>query len=298
MIKDLVSRYIWLIDTINRHKGITREEINSLWMQEPMSGGEPLAPRTFYHYRRNIEDNFNIKINCDGKGRYCIDGKSAENARVIANLVVESFVISNAVKESHLPEGSVEIEDIPSSGEHFPVLLDAIKNSKKVVFRYSGFMRSRSQSNLLFSPYVLKRYRQRWYVTGLLESKKSIRTYALDRISRLRITGEEFKKPEDFDPDKLFADIVGVTTSEASVKTVKLRVTPIQAKYFRGLPLHKSQSEEKFPQYSIFSYRLKLNYELVHEILSLGDSVKVLEPPELVAMIVTELKNTIQQYES
>ena len=49
--------------------------------------------------------------------------------------------------------------------------------------------------------------------------------------------------------------------------------------------------------YSIFSYRLKLNYELVHEILGLGSAVKVVSPPELKAMVVTELKDTLRLYE-
>lgn len=131
---------------------------------------------------------------------------------------------------------------------------------------------------------------------GLQEKRNSIRTYALDRIREMQLVREVFEKPGSITLEKLFGNIVGVTTSEADVKTIKLKTTPTQAKYFRALPLHSTQSEEIHDDYSIFTYRLKLNYELAHEILSYGDAVKVLEPPELRAMVVTELRNTLQQY--
>ena len=82
-----------------------------------------------------------------------------------------------------------------------------------------------------------------------------------------------------------------------SVRTVRLRATSTQAKYFRALPLHSSQREEIHDDYSIFTFRLKLNYELVHEILGLGNAVTVLDPPELRVMVVTELRDTLAQYE-
>ncbi|MDE6336198.1 MAG: WYL domain-containing protein, partial [Muribaculaceae bacterium] len=74
--------------------------------------------------------------------------------------------------------------------------------------------------------------------------------------------------------------------------------TPRQAKYFRALPLHPSQQETIHDDYSIFTYQLKLNYELAHEILALGDAVKVLDPPELKAMVITQLHAALNQYDS
>ena len=133
---------------------------------------------------------------------------------------------------------------------------------------------------------------------GYQEKRKSIRTYALDRVREMQLIQEKFEKPGSINLEQLFGNIVGVTTSEADIKTVKLRATTTQAKYFRALPLHHSQTEEIHDDYSIFTYKLKLNYELAHEILSFGDSVKVLEPPELKAMVVTQLKDALALYES
>ena len=68
--------------------------------------------------------------------------------------------------------------------------------------------------------------------------------------------------------------------------------------YFRALPFHASQQETIHDKYSIFTYRLKLNYELVHELLSFGNSLKVLAPPELVTMVTNELRRTLSLYDS
>lgn len=131
---------------------------------------------------------------------------------------------------------------------------------------------------------------------GYQEKRKSIRTYALDRVKDMLLVRESFEKPGDITLEQLFGNIVGVTTSESDIKTVRLRVTPSQAKYFRALPFHASQEEEIHDDYSIFTYKLKLNYELAHEILALGDSVKVLDPPELRIMVMQELQSALSQY--
>ena len=131
---------------------------------------------------------------------------------------------------------------------------------------------------------------------GLKVKGNSIRTYALDRVTEMTITSESFEMPGSFTLKEMFSNIVGVTTSQAQVKTVRLEVTSIQAKYFRALPLHPSQEEIVGDNYSIFTYKLKLNYELVHEILSLGDAVKVLAPRELRLMVTNQLKQTLALY--
>lgn len=132
---------------------------------------------------------------------------------------------------------------------------------------------------------------------GLKEKSADIRTYALDRVKEMKTLDASFEFPANMNAGDLFSNILGVTTSQAPVKTVRIQTTPTQAKYFRALPLHPSQMEEVHDDYSIFTYMLKLNYELMQEILSLGDAVKVLDPPELKAMVMSKLRSTLTQYE-
>lgn len=186
---------------------------------------------------------------------------------------------------------------MPSAREFLPQMMDAMRDGVKVSFTYAGFNRSRAEKDIVLHPYVLKRYKQRWYVLGLKESADDVRTYALDRIKSLRLLPEHFTLPEGCEASDFFGSVVGVTTSKAPVHRVRLRATARQAKYLRALPLHASQQEEVHGDYSIFSYGLQLNYELVHEIVGMGDSVKVLDPPELRVMVTEALRAALRQYE-
>lgn len=296
MARDLIGCYVWIVDTLTRYEKLSRKELNRLWMRSPLSNGEPLPERTFYHYRRSIEKNFNIDIACDNSGNYYIDTDTSAKNKAFTNWMLDSYAVSSALKDRYDSMEKVEIEDVPSAREFLPLVLDALQNSNKLSLTYAGFNRSRAERNIIFRPYFVKRYKQRWYVIGYKEKDAGIRTYALDRVREMKILSDKFNVPTDFEPEKLFGNIVGVTTSHAPVRTVRLQTTPTQAKYFRALPLHSSQQEQVHDDYSIFTYRLKLNYELSHEILALGPAVKVLDPPELKAMVLTELQATLDQY--
>ncbi len=297
MARDLINKYVWLVDTLNRYERLTKEELRRMWLRSPVSEGEPLPDRTFYHYRRSVEEIFHIDIACDSAGRYYLDKENSRQSKSLTNWMLDSYAVNSAISGSNAPMERVGIEDVPSAREFLPITLEAIRNSSKVTFTYAGFNRSRAEKDIVFRPYFLKRYKQRWYMIGLKEKSNGLRTYALDRVREMKITNQTFEMPENLQIDDIFGNIIGVTTSMADVKTVRLRTTTTQAKYFRALPLHASQQEEIHDNYSIFTYRLKLNYELAHEILALGDAVKVLDPPELKAMVVTQLKDTLALYD-
>lgn len=294
-MKELMNKYIWLIDTLTRYERLSREEINDLWRLSPYSNGDPLPERTFFYYRRGIEESFHIDILCDNYGKYYIDPGQGKRNLAFTNWVLETYATNNAMTESMIPAERVSVEDVPSSREYLSRVLNAISTASKVKFSYAGFSRTRLEENITFHPYFVKRYKQRWYMIGYKEKSKDIRTYALDRVKSLNIQNRHFEMP-DITPDDFFAHLIGITDSKGEVKRVKIITSPTRAKYFRALPFHSTQQEEITDSYSIFTYRLKLNYELVHELLSYGSSVKVLEPPELVSMVKAELQQTLNLY--
>lgn len=295
MAKDIINRYVWIIDTLNRYGRLSREALDELWMKAPFSDGNPLPKRTFYHYRRAIEENFHIDIQCDRNGEYYIDSGDDPHNKALTNWLLDSYAVNSAVKETEVPD-RVLVEDVPSAREFLPNVLEAINKSEKVRFTYAGFNRSRPESEILFHPYFVKRYKQRWYMIGLREKSNDLRTYALDRVKALNIVSQNFRMP-DIDPHAMFENTIGITLSKAQVKVVKLQTTPQQAKYFRALPFHTTQQEEVHDKYSVFTYHLKLNYELVHEILGYGSAVKVLAPRELQIMVSEELRDSLSQYD-
>ena len=51
MAKNLLNKYVWLVETIYKVKKISYEEINSRWLDNDMSEGKPIPLRTFHKWR-------------------------------------------------------------------------------------------------------------------------------------------------------------------------------------------------------------------------------------------------------
>ena len=95
-------------------------------------------------------------------------------------------------------------------------------------------------------------------MTGRNVAEGTIKTYALDRMTDLVLTDRTFTPATDFDPDEYFRYSFGIVFSQGEPKRVVIRTDLRQAKYFRALPLHPSQSEMVSDTYSIFSFTLRL----------------------------------------
>lgn len=122
------------------------------------------------------------------------------------------------------------------------------------------------------------------------------RTYALDRVTEMEMTAIKFKMPAGIKASDVFGSIIGITTSKAQVRDVIIQTNLTRAKYLRALPLHHSQEEEMHDFYSIFHYRLKINYELLSELMAMGPDVTVIAPRELQIMLIERLRDTLANY--
>ena len=69
MAKNLINKYVWLVDTIYRAGRITYEEINEKWLDQEMDM-KPIPIRTFHKWKIAAEDMFNLVIECERKGVY------------------------------------------------------------------------------------------------------------------------------------------------------------------------------------------------------------------------------------
>ena len=121
---------------------------------------------------------------------------------------------------------------------------------------------------------------------------------ALDRMITATITSEHFTLPKEFSADGYFGNIYGVRVySDMKPERVLLKVSPMQTKYFRSLPLHRSQEEvETHEDYSVFSYFLTTDYDFKQDLLSFGKEVEVLAPEELRSNIIEMFKSLIIKY--
>ena len=67
MAKNLINRYVWLVETIYKAGRITFEEINQKWVEKFEE--DPIPLRTFHKWRIAAEEMFNLAIECERKGR-------------------------------------------------------------------------------------------------------------------------------------------------------------------------------------------------------------------------------------
>lgn len=295
MARGLLNKYIWVLETIQRYGRISRNELDRLWKGCPYSNGQPLARRTFYNYRAAIEELFGITVGYDySTYEYYISGSGESGG--MSNWLINSMSISGMLSDASALSDRIMLEDVPSAREFLSVIIDAMRSSHKVEFSYTPFYRSTTTKGIVLEPYFLRIFRQRWYLIGYNTKEKRIKTYSLDRFNEVRITESSFEMP-DVTVAGFFKDSFGIMSSEGSVKLVTLRADSEQAKYLRALPLHTSQEEQVCDGYSLFHYRLYITYDLVQEILSFGDRVAVIAPPELKAMVIDILRKSLAHYD-
>jgi hypothetical protein len=297
MARNLINRYVWLVDTISRYGRITLKDLNAAWLRSEISEGKPLARRTFFHYRDGVEEMFDININCDkATFEYYIDDKDGEDNARLRSWLVDSVSMSGTLSNARDISSRIMLENVPSAREHLPVVIDALKQNRRIRFSYKSYTRALPTDGIVLEPYFVKIFKQLWYVIGLNVKDGQIKTYSLDRMSNLNLLQDLFDMPENVNPSEFFKDCFGIITNQNSAKRIVLRVEPTQAKYFRALPLHSSQQEEVHDNYSIFTYRMRITYDLKEELMSHGASIEVLEPQELKTLIRTELEQALNNY--
>lgn len=297
----LLNRYIWIVDTLRRYGALTLAQLNEKWIASKVNDGQPLPRRTFMTYRNNIEEMFNININCNlSTYEYYIEDSGDNTFSTHINWMLDSMSISDTLQNSQSVASRIMLEDVPSARHHLPVVIDAIKQNLCIRFSYKSYTRSAPNEGIVIRPYFVKIFKQLWYVIGFNIKDDKIKTYALDRMSDLTILADKpFTMPEGFSPQEFFKDCFGITTNSNEPKEIKLRVEPVQAKYMRALPLHPSQREAVVHEggYSVFTFKMRITYDLREQLLSMGGNVEVLSPPELKTQIKEELKRALALYD-
>lgn len=295
MARDLLNRYIWIIDTIRRYGRISRRELNDCWARSPYSNGEHEIPRrTFFNYRKAIEELFSLSIECDPStyDYYLVEPDKDR----ITDWLLDSSATNNVLQGSREVASRILLESVPSAREFLAPIIEALKLNRLVKFDYHPYNRSQPSRDVVLAPYFLRIYRQLWYVTGRNTRDGKVKTYSLDRMLNMTIQPDTFTLPADADPVEYFRDSFGVMVTQGKPRTVKLKVDSRQAKYFRALPLHVSQQEMVSDDYSIFTYKLRITPDFVAELLSHGPRITVISPPELKTMVTTELRAALENY--
>lgn len=176
-------------------------------------------------------------------------------------------------------------------------IYNCIRGQKPIMLVYQPFQLE-IPIRTVFHPYLLKEYNNRWFLFGWDQGEKAIRNYPLDRIESFEPTAGNWYQSPDFDPEKYFKNIYGVSLmEEEQLEEILLKATVEQAKYIKTKPIHPSQEIISNNESGVvFSLRLIPNYELESLILSFGDKVKVLAPERLARKLADRLERAGRQY--
>ena len=281
MAKNLLNKYVWLVETIYKAKKISFKEINKCWLDNDLSEGKEMSKRTFHEWRQAIEEMFGINIENEtgGQYRYYIENADGLSNGSMRSWLFNTLTVSNLMMESVSIKDKILFEEIPDGEQYLPVILDALKKNLVLGMTYQSY--SRDEANTFeVEPYCLKDFKQRWYLVARSPYYDKIMIYSLDRVKWLGLTEKSFKYPKSFIPEEFFEDSFGIIAdTKVKIETVKLKVSAGQANYLRSLTLHQTQKEiERTDEYSIFTVRLRPTFDFRQEILSQGCDIEVLEP--------------------
>lgn len=173
----------------------------------------------------------------------------------------------------------------------------AIIHKKTLEIVYQSF-KAREATPLLFYPYLLKEYRNRWFVLGL-KKDSSLLILALDRISDITIQEKEkYQKNNLFDIETFYDNTIGATKSLGQRELpIVFKVDKYNTPYVITKPLHRSQKIQKEEvDGTIFSIDVVWNFELEREILGFGEAIEIMAPRNLRKKIKLRLNSAAQKY--
>jgi predicted DNA-binding transcriptional regulator YafY len=136
------------------------------------------------------------------------------------------------------------------------------------------------------------------YLIGLDEPADAMRTYKVERISSATLTADRYEIPPGFDPDRWLAHSWGIWSSDTTPPVrVRLRFDASVAHRVRESIWHRSQQLGELPDGGV---ELTLTVAGIVEIrpwvLGWGETVEVLEPPELRDIVARAVRAAAERY--
>lgn len=170
---------------------------------------------------------------------------------------------------------------------------DSIINQQPLKIEYRNF--ENKSFTWIVHPYYIKQYNNRWFLLGKNPDYSSLATVPLDRIDSIEPFHIDFIPNTEFDFDKYFEDVIGVTVSKTPAEVIRLRFTPKRLQYVLTKPIHKSQVCSNTKD-GIVTLKVGVNNELEALLLSYGPDVEVLGPDTLRKELMYKVKKTYENY--
>ena len=259
-------------------------------------------PHLYYTVQYSIKD---MPISEEEVGflRRAIDIlKQVDNFQILGDVELIIQKLENRVNTYSLEPTTefIQFEKQPlvKGAQYIDDLLEAIKLKSSIKINYHPFIFSEPAEFVAF-PYLLKEYRNRWFLFARKMADNKITIYALDRIVSIKNSSVRFEPTVFFDPISYFKHLIGVSLPYDSVpEKIILKADRSCAPYIKTKKIHDSQVTAK--EYSdggiLVELTVFINYELKSLLLSYGPGIEVKEPAELRQQMQDLLQNSIKPY--
>jgi predicted DNA-binding transcriptional regulator YafY len=172
-------------------------------------------------------------------------------------------------------------------------LFDAARDRRVVTMRYFSATSNRAKSYDVH-PYRLALAHGGVYLVAWVPTYNEFRTFAVERIERLSVQEETFRKTREL-PADLFGGSMGVFSGEP--EAIEVDFDARLAPFIRGRVWHDSQQLEELPDGRL---KVRLNvsndWALRSWVLGFGAAVRVVRPAALAKAIREECARAAAQY--
>lgn len=229
-----LTRYMLIIQKLSGMKKYipTEDLISYLNLQMEIRGYEVgLSLRTLQRDIKEIENMFEIEIkNRRGEGYYISNryinayygyDEMLLNFDLLTSINNSAETVGFIIPEHHRPKGTDSIS----------FLIHAIKYSNKICFDYKLVRKENKIITKMVNPYFIKESLGLWYLVAI-DDMGRLRTYAIDRISNLKILPIQFIRNKDIDPNSLFKNSYGIWDDESiPIDEVELSYSPLDGHF-------------------------------------------------------------------
>ena len=182
------------------------------------------------------------------------------------------------------------------SEDVFKAMFEACKLHTTSEFFYRSINRQDYKLHSV-NPYKILCQKGNWYIIGYSNDVGDIRVYALSRMKDPLLTGKKFKIPEDFKLED-YIDSLGVWNSREEVQSIELLFDKSVSTFILERNWHEDQEMSQNEDGSVLlKFKAKQLKQILYWVMSLGSSVKVLNPPLLKEMVKEEARSILNKYQ-
>lgn len=186
------------------------------------------------------------------------------------------------------------IEQNPRDIKLFGEIAESILNQLVITFYYRK-LGAESAEPRRVQPLHLGEVDGGWYLIANDLERAALRTFALPRINRLKVTSKKFERPQGFVGSDHLKQMFGIwsVAGDYSRQVVRVELKDYAARLAQERRWHPTQ---EVSVQNAKGSRVEIRFEVgrleevLRWVLSFGSQAKVLSPPELVKMVRTEVE--------